>query len=50
MIDSIQSVTRQEYFMKRIENLYIQRSSDNNNKRYIADFLYMTLKIIIRYD
>jgi len=52
MIDSIQSVTRQEYFMKRIENLYIQRSSDDTNKRYIADFFiydvknYYTLRLI----
>lgn len=51
MIDTIQSVTRQEYFMKRIENLYIQ-SDRANNHRYIADFFiydvqnYYTLRLI----
>lgn len=51
MIDTIQSVTRQDYFMKRIENLYIQ-SDRSNNHRYIVDFFiydvqnYYTLRLI----
>tara|TARA_A100001015_G_scaffold321632_1_gene453583 strand:- start:6430 stop:7482 length:1053 start_codon:yes stop_codon:yes gene_type:complete len=51
MIDTIQRVTRQDYFMKRIENLYIQ-SDRSNNHRYIVDFFvydvqnYYTLRLL----
>ena len=51
MIDTIQSVTRQDYFVKRIENLYIQ-SDRSQNHRYIVDFFlydvknYYTLRLI----
>ena len=51
MINTLQQVTQQEYFMKRIENVYCQMDS-KNNQRYIIDFFiydinnYYTIRLI----
>ena len=51
MIDTVKQVTRQDYYMKRIENVYIQRDQ-KGNERYITDFFvfdvanYYTIRLI----
>ena len=43
MIDGIQNVSGQEYYMKRIENLYILQDK-RGNARYIVDFFIYDIK------
>ena len=43
MINTLKQVTQQDYFMKRIENVYFQMDS-KKNQRYIMDFFIYDIK------